>query len=120
MVSSEVFESVQKAVRELELGLEAYLKKNPREAELRVWNASSEAEYALFLLEVEEGLSFQEGDSPKNKVEGKNPVELVVKAQNLLKEALEAGENSRNLFEKLWEARKSLITLQEGSGGPGA
>jgi len=85
-----------------------------------IWGASSEAEYALFLLGNSFGTEFpnitKTGDSQRSRVE---PQSHMTKAQELLQSALKSYRSERDLrklFTTVWEARGYLIELQEKIG----
>jgi hypothetical protein len=117
MSSDEIAVLVKRAVDKLELALDAYVKKNMDEAKLKVWEASVEAEYALFLLEQVNEFEFSKTVKSDDRASGDVDFgAYIVKAQDLFKEALEdykKEKNSEAAHHKVWLGRGFLIILQE-------
>mgnify|MGYP000229831743 CR=1 FL=1 len=116
MLPNKIEENVQKALKDLESALDAYFKKRIDEAKLKVWKASSEIEYLLFLLEFSHNLKNPVSDDTlNNQNEELDMAESIVKAQELLQDALKFCEekNLKKAHEKIWVARGYLIILQE-------
>jgi len=96
--------------------LEDYIQRTPSKAELKIWEASSEVEYALFLLEIDGEPIYLKPENLNCEDEKQNPAECVVRAQTLLQEALElcdASEGRGQVSEKLWAAKRYLLASQE-------
>jgi hypothetical protein len=121
MSSNDVTACIQKAVNELELALDAYVKNEVEEAGLKVWNASAETEYALFILEVMSDSKLEIDIEDVSKKDELDPKEYVVKAQDHLRSALEdcqPGKNIDKVHGKIRAAREFLIRLQENLERP--
>jgi len=107
---------IHKALKEIDESLSLFFKKDVENAKLKVWNASSEVEYLLFMLKI-----FMENKILNNKnVENQKEknltmVEYIVKAQELLQKALEGcrEKNLEKVYRKVFEARSYLTALQE-------
>jgi len=122
MSHSHISTNIRRAVDELELALDAYVRNKVEEASLRVWNASAEAEYVLFILEIVFDLGIEkEAEVSSKKKKDFDPKSYVIRAQDFLKGALEEcqpGENMLKAYEKISTAREFLITLQEKQERP--
>lgn len=120
MSKDEAVSSIKKALEELEQALEVYTQKDLEEVSRRIWVASSEAEYALFLLGISLGSEFPNSLKAKaSQGRGVEPQGHMVKAQELLRSALESYGSEgdlRKLYKAVWEARGYLIELQEKRG----
>jgi hypothetical protein len=120
LYKDEVISHLKIAVEALEKALEEYSRKGLQAANRSIWIASSESEYALFLLSV----SSESNDLPIT--EEKNhtsrlfkPHNHMAKARALLQDALESygsEEDLKKLYPKVWESRGYLIELQEKMG----
>jgi len=106
---------IHKALKEIDESLSSFFKKDVENAKLKVWNASSEVEYLLFMLKI-----FMENKILNNNIENQKEknltmVEYIVKAQELLQKALEGcrEKNLEKVYRKVFEARSYLTALQE-------
>jgi len=106
---------IHKALKEIDESLSLFFKKDVENAKLKVWNASSEVEYLLFMLKI-----FMENKILNNNIENQKEknltmVEYIVKAQELLQKALEGcrEKNLEKVYRKVFEARSYLTALQE-------
>ncbi len=115
MTVDEAEKIIHKALKEIDESLSLFFKKDVENAKLKVWNASSEVEYLLFMLKI-----FMENKILNNNIENQKEknltmVEYIVKAQELLQKALEGcrEKNLEKVYRKVFEARSYLTALQE-------
>ena len=115
MTVDEAEKIIHKALKEIDESLSLFFKKDFENAKLKVWNASSEVEYLLFMLKI-----FMENKILNNNIENQKEknltmVEYIVKAQELLQKALEGcrEKNLEKVYRKVFEARSYLTALQE-------
>jgi hypothetical protein len=114
MTADKAWAAVETAANHLEEALNAYSQRDLERAKLKVWEASSEVEYALFLLELDHA----ETEELKNENPSKKEVEFkgcILKVQDLLKSTLKDFQSKKpgDLLRTLWLARAPLIALQE-------
>jgi len=116
MTREKIVGSIASAVEHLEKSMEALVKKDEGSMESSVWRATTDVEYALFLLSLTQGeepeSSSWRPDLPSRQAEI-GPVLML--AQDLLKEAkdaVDAGE-LREARKKTWAARAHLLKARE-------
>jgi len=114
MTEEKAFAAVKTALTHIEEAVTAYSQEDLEKAKMKVWDASSEVEYALFLLELNhtETEGTEKKESPKKEVDFQT---YILKAQELLKTLLRDSQFKKleELLPTLREARRSLIALQE-------
>jgi len=118
MQKEKIREAINSAITHLDDSMRTLTKNNDEKAVANsLWHASSETEYALFLLslihhEKSESSPWKQSSQPKQVVEV-SPA--LASAQSLLKEArnnLEAGATEK-AYEEAWTARNLLLKAQE-------
>jgi len=118
MQKEKTTEAINSALTHLGNSMQALAKNNDEKAVVNsLWLASSETEYALFLLsfvhqEKSESSHWKQSSQPKLVVEV-GPA--LASAQSLLQEAksnMEAGATER-AYEEAWTARNLLLKIQE-------
>ena len=114
MTADKAWAAVETATNHLKEALNAYSQRDLERAKLKVWEASSEVEYALFLLELDQ----TETEALEDEKPFKKGIEFevgVLKAQERLKTALKDFQSKKpgDLLRTLWLARAPLIALQE-------
>ncbi|MEM3736496.1 MAG: hypothetical protein QXJ75_00170 [Candidatus Bathyarchaeia archaeon] len=110
--TSKVSPALGLAVNHLGGALEHYAQKDFEKAEVEVWYASSEVEYALFLLELDCTSTYEPADDALGE---KLDFEFaILKVQGLLKETIKNLETGKteNVLRTLWLARRILILTQ--------
>lgn len=106
---------VLKALKELEDALDSYVKNNIKAAKFKVWKASSELEYALFIFEVLWEFSNNTQVVPRKVGKKRDITEYIVKPQEFLQKALTFLEKEKidKAYENILTCREILIEFQE-------
>lgn len=114
MAAREVERSILLAIDLIERAMDAHISNARDEFELEVWKASSETEYATFLLS-----RFRAGNDDSWKKETEKIARsgfglALTSAQELLREAASSLASDLEVaYAKTWKARGHLLTIQE-------
>jgi hypothetical protein len=116
MNQEKILGAITSAIGHLENSLKLFSNKNEEETLNRVWRASSDVEYCLFLLSLLHS-NEAEGFSLKSKSSSKQMEiqQALNSALRMLKEAKSDVENNdlAKAQEKTWQARSYLLKMQE-------
>ncbi|RLI31949.1 hypothetical protein DRO51_02875 [Candidatus Bathyarchaeota archaeon] len=106
---------ISNALRELEDALDSYVKGNPKRMRFKIWKASSEVEYALFIFEVLGEFSNNTQSLPKKSEKKRDIAEYIVKPQEFLQKALTflREEKIDEAYKNILAGRELLMEFQE-------
>jgi len=115
--SERIINAIKKAISNLECAMDALIS-GKGEVERTIWQAASEAEYAVFLLSL---LQKSENHSWKTESKKMGEVEVgpaLIAAQDLLKEAEKVFNNNfEEAYRKAWTARQYILAARHALMG---